>query len=136
MNIILKGADFSANRIATVSQISSVANILGRSLADLGTRFENGQKLRYCLVIDDCGASAGITVPYGFAVGPGTPDYSIRGYMDNAPHFSIVLQNGASYTGEQIIQRISENNPNIKLSMYNITYNNVKWHVEYYIETI
>lgn len=44
MNIILNGADFSANRIATISQAFSVKKIEGRSLTDLGGGFENSQK--------------------------------------------------------------------------------------------
>lgn len=136
MNIILKGADFSANRIATISQVSSVKKIEGRSLADLGSMFENGQKLRFILTIDECGSYSGTSVPFGFAVGSGAVDYDIAVYMDNAPHFYIVLQNGATYNGEQIIQRITTEKTNVKLSTYNVSYSTIKWHVEYYIETM
>lgn len=136
MNIILSSADFSANRIATISQVFSAEKINNRSLADLGGGFENGQRLRFRLIIDDCGSYSGTSVPFGFCVGSGTVDYHLGRYMDNAPQFSIVLQNGASYLGEQVIQYLTTQNPNVKLSTYNVNYNTIKWHVEYYIEAV
>lgn len=94
------------------------------------------KKKRFRLIIDDCDSYSGTSVPFCFAVGSGTLDYNIGLYMDNEPQFSIVLQNGASYIGEQIIQKLTINNPNVKLSTFNIAYNTIKWHVEYYIESV
>ena len=137
MNIILNGADFSANGIATISsQVSSAEKINGRSQADLGGGFENGQKLRFRLIIDDCDSYSGTSVPFTFGIGSGTTDYHVALYMDNAPQFSIVLQNGASYIGEQIIQYLTTADPNVKVSTYLVNYNTIKWHIEYYIEAV
>lgn len=137
MNIKLNNADFSANGISTIVPTYIVDKINGKVVADLGGSFENGQRLRFRVVIDDASTYAGTTVNFAWAVGPSATNYQIGTYMNGAPQFSITLQNGASFVGGQTVGKLSATNPNVKISIFNVSavYRAVIWHVEYYVET-
>lgn len=137
MNIKLNNADFSANGISQIQPTYSVKKITGYNVANLGSGLENGQRLRFRIVIDNASTYAGTTVNFAWSVGATSPGYGIAEFMDGYPQFSMVIQNGASYVGAQTIGKLSETNPSVKIGLYNVTsaYSAINWHIEYYIES-
>lgn len=133
MNIQLKNADFSANKISVVPNVVEIAKTeTNISLVSLGNTFNNGQTLRWRLVIDDVSTYNGVSVPFGFAVGSSTLG-NIGSYEIGAPQTTIDLAVGASAEGFITLTKIAVNREYVKFATYNVDYNSIKWHIEYYI---
>lgn len=133
MNIKLKNADFSANKISIVPDFFNLSKTATNiSLVVLGTQFVNGDKLRWRIVIDDVGAYGGISVPFAFCTGSSTPG-NISTYELNPPHATLQLAVGSSYEGEIILSKIGVVNVYLKFATFNVDYNAIKWHLDYYV---
>lgn len=132
MNIKLKNADFSVNKISVVPSFVNISKTATNiSLVVLGDTFTNEQKLRWRIVIDEVGAYGGISAPFAFCVGSSVAG-NIASYMPNNPHATIVLAVGATAEGVITLSKIGVN-PYVKFATFNVDYNTVKWHFEYYI---
>lgn len=132
MNIKLKNADFSANKISIVPDFFNLSKTATNiSLVVLGAQFVNGDKLRWRIVIDDVGSYGGISVPFAFCTGSSVLG-NIGSYELNAPQTSIILSVGASKEGETTLTKIGVGREYVKFSTFNVDYNSIKWHFEYY----
>ena len=133
MNIKLKNADYSQNKISVVADVVTLKKTAtNTAVLVVGHDFTNGQVLHYRITIDSVGSASG-TCEFQFAYGSRTDATNISSFIGTKKTINIVVGNYVE--GDITVAGISTGTNDIKVTINNVTtaLKTIKYTLQYYI---